>query len=253
MNAAADFADRWVVVSGASSGIGRAIALHLAAAGARVVLIGRNEERLRETALLAGSVGRTRVLPLDLAQVDLIAARFGAMQGTLGPIYGLVHAAGLALTLPLGALKPDRSRSLLDVNFLAGLELCRAVTRRDVMPGEGSLLWIASVYGRIGAPGQIAYCATKGAVLAAMRAMALELAPRRIRVNALSPGYVKTAMTESSSSRMSEAQWQEIVSRHPLGAGSVDDVAQSATHLLDPRNRWTTGTDLVVDGGYTLQ
>lgn len=253
-NAAPDFAGRWIVVSGASSGIGRAISEQLVHANARVVLIGRDIERLQETARLAGGPECTRVLPLDLARLETISPGLAALAGSLGSIYGLVHAAGVALTLPLSALKPERVRAVLDVNLLAGLELCRAVTRRELMgAGEGSLLWIASVYGHVGAPGQVAYCASKGAVLAAMRALALELAPRGIRVNALSPGYVATAMTQSPASRLSAEQWEAIAARHPLGTGTTQDAARAAVFLLDPRNTWTTGTDLIMDGGYTVQ
>jgi NAD(P)-dependent dehydrogenase (short-subunit alcohol dehydrogenase family) len=142
----------------------------------------------------------------------------------------------------------------MDVNVLAGLELARAVTRRDAMTaGEGALLWLSSVYAHVAAPGQIAYCASKGAVVAAAKAMALELAPRKIRVNTLSPGFVSTGMTDGGHSGLSAEQWAAIVARHPLGAGNVGDVARAAVFLLDPRNRWITGTDLVIDGGYTSQ
>jgi NAD(P)-dependent dehydrogenase (short-subunit alcohol dehydrogenase family) len=82
--------------------------------------------------------------------------------------------------------------------------------------------------------------------------MALELAPRKVRVNSVSPGFVKTPMTDASNSRMNKEQWDRIASMHPLGTGSPEDVARAAVFLLDPRNTWVTGTDLIIDGGYTL-
>jgi NAD(P)-dependent dehydrogenase (short-subunit alcohol dehydrogenase family) len=254
MNQPASFDDRWIAVSGASSGIGRGIAIHLAAQGARVALIGRDLGRLHETAQLCGAADRTRVCPLDFADLNAIAPAVRALAEQTGRLYGLCHAAGLAQTLPLAATRPDRVRALMDINFQAGLELARALVERAVLREDGgSVLWISSVYAHVGAPGQIAYCATKGAVAAAVRAMALELAPRRVRVNCVSPGLVKTAMTASAGSRMTAEQWARIEALHPLGAGSVQDVARAASFLLDPLNAWVTGTDLVIDGGYSLQ
>lgn len=248
------FDDRWLLVSGASSGIGRAIAVALVAQGARVVLLGRDTDRLAETASLAGPAERTLVCPLDLSDATAIAPAVKALVPRTGRLYGLCHSAGASMTLPLSASKPERVQALMNINFQAGLELARALTERSVLSElGGSVLWISSVYGHVGAPGQIAYCASKGAITAAVRAMALELAPRQVRVNAISPGLVKTDMTSATGSRMSAEQWARIESLHPLGSGHVNDVARAATFLLDPLNRWITGTDMIIDGGYSLQ
>lgn len=248
-----DFADRWVMVSGASSGIGRAIAVKLAQCGARVALLGRRTDMLQETAKLCGDPSRTHVVTIDLTHQDSIGPAVAELVSRVGRLYGLCHCAGVVQTLPLAASKPERVKAMMDLNFVSGVELARALTRRDALDEQGgSILWIASIYAHVGAPGQIAYCATKGAIVAAVRAMALELAPRKVRVNAISPGLVKTAMTEASGSRMSEEQWAKIAGMHPLGIGRPEDVARAAAFLLDPANVWVTGTDLVVDGGYTL-
>jgi NAD(P)-dependent dehydrogenase (short-subunit alcohol dehydrogenase family) len=218
-----------------------------------VVLMGRDIDRLNETARQVGATERSLVCPLDLSDLQAIAPAVRSLAEKTGRLYGLCHAAGLAQTLPLAATRPDRIRALMDINFQAGLELARALVERAVLSeGGGSVLWISSVYAHVGAPGQIAYCATKGAVAAAVRAMALELAPRRVRVNAVSPGLVRTEMTSATGSRMTAEQWARIEALHPLGAGSVQDVARAASFLLDPLNAWVTGTDLVIDGGYSL-
>jgi NAD(P)-dependent dehydrogenase (short-subunit alcohol dehydrogenase family) len=248
------FEYRWMVVSGASSGIGRAIAVALAQSGARVVLVARRQEQLAETAALCGDAARTEILPLDLSNAAGIGPAIAALAARIGRIYGLCHSAGVVQTLPLAASTPERLRSMMDINFVAGIELARAVSRRDALSEVGaSMLWISSVYAHVGAPGQIGYCATKGAILAAVRSMALELAPRKVRVNCLSPGFVRTPMTEASGSRMSAEQWARIAAMHPLGTGNPDDVARAAVFMLDPANTWLTGADLVIDGGYTLQ
>ncbi len=254
MSGSLPFADRWVLLSGASSGLGRAIAIELVQRGARVVLIGRRREMLEQTAALAGAGDRTDVCMLDLQKLDDIGPTVASLAARLGRLYGLVHCAGLAQTLPLASSKPERTRSMFDVNLFAGLELARSFVRRDVVEETGgAMLWIASVYAHVGAPGQVGYCATKGAVLAATRAMALELAPRRIRVNSLSPGLVQTEMTEASGSRLSTEQWARIAALHPLGTGRPEDVARAAAFMLDPSNTWITGADLAVDGGYLIQ
>jgi len=251
---ASAFSNEWILISGASSGIGRAIAVELVRQGARAVLIGRRQEELEKTAVQCGDPTRTHVLVLDLAQSDQIAPAIAEAAKRTGRIYGLCHSAGLVQTLPLQAMKPDRLRAMMEVNFVAGLELARALTRRDVLADEGgSILWIASIYAHVGAPGQVGYAATKGAITSAVRSMALELVPRKVRVNVLSPGLVKTPMTDAAHSRMSAEQWARIEALHPLGAGHPEDIARAAAFMLDPRNRWITGADLAIDGGYTLQ
>jgi NAD(P)-dependent dehydrogenase (short-subunit alcohol dehydrogenase family) len=157
-------------------------------------------------------------------------------------------------TLPLPAMKAERTRQLLDVNLLAGIELAKVVSRKEIMePDGGSILFVSSIYAGVGAAGQIGYCASKGAVNAAVRAMALELARRNIRVNSLSPGMVRTAMTEKAHSVLSESQIKAHMDAHPLGIGTPEDVARAAIFLLAPQSRWITGVNLIVDGGYTAR
>jgi NAD(P)-dependent dehydrogenase (short-subunit alcohol dehydrogenase family) len=253
VSSSSDFDGRWIVVSGASAGLGRGIAIELAQRGARVALLGRRQAMLEETARLCGDPTHSAVHAIDLTNFDKIGPAIGELAARLGRLYGLVHCAGVVQTLPLAASKPERLRAMLDLNFVAGAELARAFARRDVVDDAGgSVLWLASVYAHVGAPGQIGYCASKGAVTAAVRAMALELAPRRVRVNCLSPGLVRTEMTDASNSRMTAENWQKIIDMHPLGVGRVEDVARAAAFMLDPRNPWITGADLVIDGGYTL-
>lgn len=248
-----DFAGRWVLVSGASSGIGQAIAVELSAHGCGVILCGRNAGRLEQTATALGGAPH-RSLVLDLARHDAIVPAVQRLRADVGPIYGLCHAAGIVETRPLAANTVDVVRSQLDINLIAGLELARAVCRRDVLTAEGgSLLFISSVYGRVGMPGQIGYCATKGAVASAVRALAVELARRNVRANCISPGLVFTQMTKRSLEMLSAEHVERLKASYPLGPGTPQDVARAAVFLLAPATRWITGADLAVDGGFTAQ
>jgi NAD(P)-dependent dehydrogenase (short-subunit alcohol dehydrogenase family) len=248
-----EFDGRWLVVSGASSGLGRAAAIELARRGARLILIGRHAGRLAETGGALGGAEH-RVLELDLSRHDDIAPAIAAIHSDTGALYGLCHAAGVVQTRPLSTNTVDVVRSQLDINVLAGLELARAVCRRDLMASEGgSLVFISSIYGLVGMPGQIGYCATKGAIAAAVRAMAIEMARRNIRVNCISPGLVETRMTMAALGKLSTEHADKLKGAHPLGIGQPEDVAYAIAFLLSPANRWITGVDLPVDGGFTAQ
>jgi len=248
-----DFEGRCVVVTGASSGLGRAIAIELARQGARLLLVGRDGGRLSETQQALQGDGH-RQLILDLSRHGSIAGAIEAVRPETGPLYGLCHAAGVVTTRPLQATKVDVMQAQIDINLLAGVELARVVCRRDVMTeGAGSVVFISSVYGQVGMPGQIGYCASKGALVAAARAMAIELARRHVRVNCVSPGLVFTAMTEKAFSLLSQDQVEKIKGSYPLGPGRPEDVARAVVFLLSPGTPWITGVDLPVDGGFTAQ
>jgi NAD(P)-dependent dehydrogenase (short-subunit alcohol dehydrogenase family) len=248
-----DFEGKQVIVSGASSGIGRAISVELSNLGASLILIGRNEEKLDETYRLLTSAGH-HVVPMDLSDHAAIVPKVVDVAKKNGRIYGMCHSAGVVETRPLSSAKTEGIQAMLDVNLISGIEIARAVCRRDVMEETGgSVLFISSIYALVGMPGQIGYSASKGAVTAAMRAMAIELARRRIRVNSISPGLVETDMTEKAFSMLTREQAKELRESFPLGTGKPKDVARAAVFLLAPQNGWITGVDLVIDGGYTAR
>ncbi len=177
------FEGKTIVVSGASSGIGRAVAVHLARQGAGLVLIGRNRDRLEDTAKQAGAHA-CRIIQLDLTDVSMIMPAVKEAASAVGRLYGLCHAAGTVDTLPLSATSSEKLQAMMQVNYVAGMELARSVTRRDFLNAVGgAVLFISAIYGLVGKPGQIAYSGSKGAVIAAARAMAIELARRNVRVN----------------------------------------------------------------------
>lgn len=237
-----------ILLTGATSGLGAAIAHSLAAAGASLWLTGRNLAQLEH--LAAQLPGQHQCLRLDLSTS-------AELEGQLNPwlpdnLYGFCHCAGTVDTRPLKLMKPAPSALQLQINYAAALEIARISSLRHHMPGMGSLLFISSVYANLGAPGQSAYCASKAAISAAARALAVELAPRGIRVNSLAPGFVATAMTLENA-KLSQQALEAIIAKHPLGPGSSEQVARAALFLLSPLNTWITGTELIIDGGYSAQ
>ena len=248
-----DFEKRRVVVSGATSGIGEAIAFVLCQCNATVILIGRNSDKLAQTTEKLPSKSFETVL-IELSDLSSINVKIKELAKNSGPLYGLCHAAGVVETRPLSAFKPASFHAMMDVNLTSGIELAKAICRRDVMAKEGgAVLFLSSIYSLVGMPGQIGYSATKGAVQAAARTMAVELARLKVRVNTLSPGLVRTPMTEGALAKLPSGHVQQLEQAHPLGTGTPEDVARAAVFLLAPENKWITGIDLVIDGGYTAR
>jgi NAD(P)-dependent dehydrogenase (short-subunit alcohol dehydrogenase family) len=248
-----DLSGRRILVTGASAGIGRAIAVLLSRLGAAVVCVGRNPSNLADTlSLLAGENHISQVYDLhDLAGIQPWLQEIAARGGGL---HGLVHAAGIQSTLSLKLLNPEKWREVFMVNTEAALSLAQGFQTRQVYAGEkGAIVFISSVMGLVSAPGRTAYSLSKGALDGAMRALALELAPKKIRVNCVTPAFVNTAMYQEMTRVWDEPQRAQVERLHPLGIGEPEDVAQAVAFLLADTGRWITGTTLVVDGGYTAQ
>lgn len=249
--AAFSLAGQHVVVVGASSGIGRATALRCAEAGARLSFCARRAELLE--GLLGEMTGSEHgYRTLDVANVDQIGSVLDAFVEKRGPIDGLVYAAGTNLLRPLNVIRKDPWDQLQAVNLRGAVFCCQAATMNPRAAREGmSLVLIGSAGARKpGGSGMVAYAASKAALEGATRAMAVEGARRKIRVNAVAPAAVRTEMWDAT--ERTEEQIQKILERHPLGVGSVDDVAYACVYLLSAAAKWITGSVLAIDGGYFL-
>lgn len=253
MSFAADaLAGRLVLVTGASSGIGKVAAVHFSRCGARVALVGRDQGRLEEArALLEGD--EHSVHSVDLTDADAAADAVQAIASERGTLHGVFHSAGTSLVLPA---KLTKSRHLDDV-FGAGVRgafgVARAAAKKGVLADGGSLVFMSSVSSLRGRQGMAAYSAAKAAVDGMVRVLAIELAPRRIRVNSIISGAVKTEMHEQFVNSMSDEIVRNYEQLHVLGFGEPADIANAATFLLSDASVWVTGTNLVVDGGYTAK
>lgn len=245
-------AGRSILVTGASSGIGRATACLLARSGARLVLHGRDIGRLDETAaMLAGSGHKVRAGHFDDA--DTVADMIKTIAAEEGELDGIFHSAGTELVRPMRMTKQAQVDQLFGPSIHAALGIGRAASSKGVLGDGGALLFMSSVAGSRGTPGMAAYSAAKAAVDGMVRSLACELAPRRIRVNAIAAGAVGTEMHERLSKSLSPDALADYESRHPLGFGRPEDVASAALFLLSDASRWITGTSVAVDGGYSAR
>jgi len=241
---------RVILVTGASSGIGQATAIFLSQLGARVVLIARRKEGL--TAALTQLEGADhRLEPFDLSDVEAIPNLLKKLSSEVGPISGLVHCAGAQVIQPLRILSTKEVEGIFRINVTAALMLAKGFRQKGVHTPSAAIVFVSSVMGLVGAPGRAAYCGSKGALQAAARSLALELAPEGIRVNCVAPGYVRTPMLEHAEAVISAEGMRRVEEMHPLGFGEARDVAQAIGFLLSDASRWITGSTLSVDGGYT--
>jgi len=238
---------RRILITGASSGIGRATAILASRLGAEVILVARRVGALQETLSLMDSPDRHSILSGDLTEDaflrDLIAKA--------GPCDGFVHAAGVAPIAPAGMISPDALTKAGRVNCGAFIELMNAFSRKIHRRGATfSAVVVSSVAAHSGWAGGAAYCATKGAASAAVRALAVELAPQGVRVNAVCPSGIKTPLYEAQAKMNPEAAVKHIADTQPLGLGNPEQVAAPICFLLSDAASFITGAELPVDGGY---
>ncbi len=247
-----ELSGRRVWITGASRGLGRAIALGFAASGADVALTARSADSLREVAAEAEALGAaTLVLPASVSETEAVAGAVAEIERTWGGLDVLVNCAGVSPMFKKAELvEDDEWRQVLDVNvtgsFLCAREAGKLMLDRD----GGSIVNISSILGQVGGERMAAYSASKGAVDALTRTLALEWATRGIRVNTLSPGYFETDMTEAL---RGHKKWRgHLLSRIPMGRfGVPEELVSAALFLASDASGFMTGSTMVVDGGWT--
>jgi NAD(P)-dependent dehydrogenase (short-subunit alcohol dehydrogenase family) len=246
-----DLRGRRILVTGAASGIGLATCQLLSRLGGRIVAVDSNAEgNTRALASFEGTEHDIRCF--DLREVERIPSWLAEVAAAGGPLFGVVHAAGLSCIQPARLLEPNRYRDVLLVNTEAALALARGFQNKKVSePSGGSIVFVSSVLACVGSPGAAAYGMTKAALVGLAKSLAVDFAPRRIRVNCVAPGFVKTPMFDRVFAMRDEEQRRNIESEHPLGLGEPADVANAIAFLLADTGRWITGSVLVLDGGYT--
>ena len=251
MNLAFSLSNKNIIITGASSGIGRECAITFSQLGANVILIARNEERLTQT-FNKLSKGNHIIIVQDITKYDKLEEIVSNAVKKAGKISGFVHSAGMEMTLPLRSMTPSYYEDMFAINVISGLELARIISKKKYLDKNGaSFVFISSVMGILGQLGKIGYCSSKGSLISGVKAMALELASKKIRVNCILPGVVETEMSSEMFQKLSEESKKNIVDMHPLGLGKPEDIAYACVYLLSDSARWVTGTNLIIDGGYS--
>lgn len=237
-----------ILITGASRGIGRACAVLLADLGAQLVLVARNREQLENLCVELPGDGHL-ILPCDLSN-PAAAENLVETACTGGEkLTGVLYAAGIGPALPLKAVDMEEMQRVFNTNFFSFMILAKTFIKPRYSNG-GSLVVISSVSGMAGWQGLSVYGASKGALNAAVKSLAVELAPRNYRVNAVVPSNIKTDMLSEMLKVLSPEEVEKIAAKQPLGFGEPQDVANAAAFLLSSAGRFITGTALVVDGGY---
>lgn len=241
-------AGKTVLVTGASSGIGRATAIECAKMGATVVVTGRNADRLNETFGQLEGEGHTQIL------ADLLnSGNVTKLTELLPSLDGLVHCAGLTKTVPFQFVNEENLAAVMDVNFTVPTLLSALLVKKKKLNKNSSVVFISSISGKYcSLLGNSIYTASKSAIDGIAKGMALDVASKGIRVNCVNPGMINTAILEGGV--ISQEQLDEDKKRYPLKRyGNPEEVAYAVIYLLSDASAWVTGSNLLIDGGYTLQ
>jgi 2-deoxy-D-gluconate 3-dehydrogenase len=243
---------RVAVVTGGNSGIGRGIALGLAAAGATVAALARNEDRNEAVLAELRAIGRNAIaLRLDVTDRAALAPAMEQVERELGPVDILVNNAGIAI--PGGVLKADAAAwdRVIETNLNSVFLLSQIAARSMAPRGRGKIVNIASEYSHFGNPIAPSYAASKGGLVQLTKSMAVELAPHNIQVNAMVPGWIESEMTAPIKGR---PFYDEIIKRTPAGRfGTPDECAGAAVFLASRASDFVTGATIFVDGGYAIR
>lgn len=238
-----------ILVTGASSGIGRTTAIECSRLGAKVVVTGRSKERLNETFSALVGEGHFQI-DADLSDTTDI----DRLVDSIPVINGCVNNAGYNVMQPISFIKNDDLKKIFAVNALAPIYLTRTLVKKKKMANDGSIVFTSSIAALgICTPANSLYSATKGAVSSFMKNAAIDLAQKKIRCNAVLPGMIETPL-KTGKSLITEEQWEINRQLYPLKRfGKPEDVAYAIIYLLSDASSWVTGTELIVDGGRKLK
>lgn len=239
--------DKTILITGASSGIGRSAAILCSALGANLLLTGRDETRLKQT-LDSLEPGNHATIPFDFERNDPLE-----FVQNLSMLDGIVHSAGIMEYIPFSHTTEKKLNQILNVNFNVPFTITQMIVKAKKINKNSSIVFLSSISGvTIAGLGQAAYSSSKGATSALVKVLALELASKKIRVNAICPGMVNTEMNSSSAISPEQLLIDEK-RNYPLGYGNPEDVGSAICFFLSDFSRWVTGTNFIIDGGASIK
>ena len=248
-----DFTGKRILVTGAASGIGKATALLLSQLGADLILADLDMEGLEAIRPIIRN--SDYLMQVDLSDTAQLTAKVEDAVKEVGPIDGMALVAGMLYAVPLKFVKEETWEKIEKVNLYSTIELAKLYTRKGLRPAGvgGAIITVSSYCGQVGTAASVCYSATKAGLIGVTKALAIELAPKGIRVNSVSPGTVMTEMVKKDAYGADEEYVKNLESLHPLGLGTPDDVANAIAFLLSDMAKWMTGAIVNVDGGYTAK
>lgn len=245
--------DKTILITGASSGIGRQCAIDCSKMGAKVVLLARNEDRLKETLSMMEGEGHV-ISKFDLNDFDGYAEVVNDIIQQIGPIDGALNCAGISATEPLKLTTSDRLEEFYRTNVMSAVLLSKEICKMKHYRKEGcSIVFFSSVMGVVGESMKSSYSLTKGALIAAARSLACEYAKKNIRFNCISPGVIETPINTNQPYMRDPELRKQFEAKHLLGIGQCVDISNACIFLLSEGSRWMTGQNLIMDGGYTVR
>ncbi len=245
--------DKVALVTGASKGLGKAIAVALAEAGAKVALVSRDEKLLADVARSIGLLGETAsVFPADVTDESQVLAQESAVTAHYGPLHILVNNAGINLRKPIADFTLAEWNSVQTTNVTSAFLMCRSFVPHMKVHRFGRIINMTSIMSHVALPERTAYATSKAALLGLTKALALELAAHGITVNGISPGPCTTEMNAPLLENAELSQF--FLSRIPVGRwGRPEEIAQLAAFLASVMAGFITGTDIIIDGGWVAQ
>ena len=238
--------NKYILITGASSGIGRATAIECSKAGAKVILLGRNIDRLNETLSQCNGEGHS-IIQCDLSDLDSLSEKLN----NIPELDGVVHNAGVNTKYLVKNLSKEKIDGIFHTNYYAPVLMTQLFLKKKILKKNASLVFISSISASLGAISNSVYASSKGAMNSFVRSLALEIAPRGMRANVIQPGMIETPILNAYA--MSE-ELETFKNSSPLGhPGEPTDIANGCVYLLSDASKFVTGSVFTIDGGITLR
>lgn len=243
-----NFSNHNILVTGASSGIGRQIAGDLSNCGATVFAMARREHELKELQQV-----HNNIIPVvcDVTDYTTVNGKIKNLIQEFGKFDGFVGCAGISELIPLRVMDLNRAKNIMEVNFWANVNLLSILSKRNISNNNASFVLLSSIAAHKGAKGEFIYSASKAAMIIFVKTIAKEIATRKQRINTVSPGWIEdTEITNTAKNSFTETILNNLNETYPLGLGEKTDISSMCLFLLSDAAKWITGADFIVDGGY---